>query len=386
MSGGRTCLAAVTRKGQRCAVEELPVPTDLAGGALVQVEAAAVCGTDWAHYTDDAFWDRGAVVLGHENVGRVVAVDPSASSWGVSIGDRVVVEETLPCGLCVQCRDGHGHRCPATDFRNPGALRYGRTPIDVWPGLWGGFAELLYVHPRAGLHRVPDGLDPHVAAFSNPVANGLRWITRVAALGYGEHVVVIGPGAHGLGSVLAARAAGAGQVIAVGLAADSRRLRDAELLGADLTLRADEDDVAGQVLEATRGWGADVVVDLTPGSAEAVELAVQVAAVGGRILLAGHKGHRPVDLDADEVLRKELCLFGVRGPDRRGISASLQVLERHADRVAALHTVTFPLTLVDDAIRLVGRQTGAGASHVIVDPRDTTTTTASTRAEEAPGP
>ena len=364
----RSCLAAVASKGQRCTVQELPVPADLAGGALVTMEAAAVCGSDWGHYTDDAFWERGPLILGHENVGRLIAVDP-AFAQAVAVGQRVVVEEMVPCGVCAACRDGHAHRCPATDFRTPGALRYGRTPVDVWPGLWGGFAELLYVHPRTVVHPVPDTLDSHVAAFANPVANGLRWIDQVAGLGHGEHVLVIGPGAHGLGCVLAARAAGAGRVIAAGLETDAQRLRDAEVLGADLTVRADRDDAVEQVLAATAGHGVDVVVDLAPRTGASVALAIAAAAVGGRVVLAGHKGGVPVGVDVEEVLRKELSLHGVRGPNRRATSAALQVLQRHAAQVAQMRTRELPLSLVDDALRTVGRQAGPEASHVVVDPR-----------------
>lgn len=367
-----TAAAAVASKGQTCTVEEIPVPSELRGGALVQVEVAAVCGTDRSHLRDDAFFDdRGRVILGHENVGRVLAIDPAgAARWGVEAGTRVIVEETIPCGACGQCRDGAGHRCPATDFRNPDALRYGRTAIDVWPGLWGGFSEILYVHPRATLHTVPEELPGHVAAFFNPVANGLRWLIDVAGTRPGDEVLVIGPGSHGLGCVLAAAALKTRVTIA-GVAGDESRLADGQRLGASSTVRIDAPDAHERIIDATRG-GPDVVIDLAPGATEPLELAVKVARVGGRLILAGHKGDQTAALDTDEILRKELNLHGVRGPNRRAIDSSIAVLAAHQDAVGSMTTRRVGLDGVCAALLATSRD--QPAAHVVVEPATTTQT------------
>lgn len=362
-----TAAAAVTGAGRRCDVEHLPVPEDLRGGALIAVEAAAVCGTDRNHYQDEQFWQRGRVVLGHENVGRVLAIDDVARErWDVTVGDRVVVDETIPCGACRDCRDGAAHRCPETDFRNPGALRYGRTPIDVWPGLWGGFAERLYIHPRSWLHRVPDGVAPHVAAFANPVANGLRWLGEVAGLRPEQTVIVIGPGSHGLGCVLAARALGA-DVLAAGTVGDDSRLRDARTLGARATFRTDAPDALARARELTGGRGADIVVDLAPSATSTVNLAVDCAAVGGRVVLAGHKGGKSAGVDVDQVLRKEVSVHGVRGPNRRALAGAVRVLRDHAESVLALNTQVWGLSEVARALEPPPAN-GEAPSHVVVDP------------------
>lgn len=363
-----TTAAAVISAGRRCNVEHLPLPEDLRGGALVAIEAAAVCGTDRAHYQDEQFWQRGSVVLGHENVGRVLAIDDAARKrWGVTIDDRVVVEETIPCGQCRDCRDGQAHRCPATDFRTPGALRYGRTPVDVWPGLWGGFAEHLYIHPRSWLHPVPEALDPHVAAFANPVANGLRWLGEVANVHPDETVLIIGPGSHGLGCVLAARSLGC-DVLAAGTEGDDSRLQDARTLGARATFRTDGPDCLARCRELTRGRGPDVVVDLAPSATNTVSLAVGCVAVGGRVLLAGHKRGRTAGVDVDEVLRKEASLHGVRGPNRRSLAGAVRVLSDHTDQVRRINTQVWGLADVKRALDAPPAGTEA-PSHVIVDPR-----------------
>lgn len=364
----RTCRAVVANKG-RVRIESVDVPRKLRGGALVQVEAAAVCGSDWGHLTDDAFFDRGRVVLGHENVGRLIAVDDDGPAEPL-LGQRVVVEEFVPCGRCAACRHGLGHACPTTDFRRAGALRYGRTPVDTWPGLWGGFAELMYVHPATAVHPIAEDLPAEVAAFATPVANGLRWLRDVAGLRPGESVLVVGPGAHGLGCVLAARAAGAGTVICAGTERDGARLADAERLGADRTVAATTSLVEG-VAEAL-GGGADVVIDLTPGAPTVLEEAIELASPGGRIVAAGHKQGRTSAISSDKILAKEIALLGVRGSSTSSMAAAVDVLTRHRERVAALDVMRLPLTRVEQGLRTVGRVEDRDASRVVICPQQET--------------
>lgn len=352
-------------------MQHLPVPPVGPDDGLLRVEAAAICGTDWEIFGRKSRGVRlGPLILGHENVGRVVALgERAAARWGVAVGDRVAVEEFLPCGTCRLCRSGHYRICAATDSRGTGPfLRYGSTPLQVPPGLFGGFAELLYLHPRAIVYPVGEDVRPELAALYVPLANGVRWVVHEGGAQIGETVVVIGPGQHGLGCVLAAREAGAGRVVAVGTSQSRHRLTVAAALGADAVITGDTEDAVAAVMELTGGAGADVVVDLVPGVPSTVEDAVAMAAKRGRVVLAASKHGRAVGgFSNDQVVRKEVLLRGVRGHDHRSVEPALRIIRSGRYPLDLLCTHRFSLDRTEEALRLVGAQEDR-AIHVSVLP------------------
>src|SRR6266536_2888357 len=193
------CVAAVATAPATTELHDLPLPRIGQDDGLLRVEAAGICGTDWELYLRESRGrGLGPLILGHENVGRVVALgEQAARRWGVAVGDRVAVEEFLPCGTCRLCRAGSYRLCEATDSRGGRPfLRYGSTPLTVPPGLYGGFSEYLYLHPRSILHRIGD-LPAQLAALFVPIANGIRWVLQQAGLQVGQTVVIQGPGQHG---------------------------------------------------------------------------------------------------------------------------------------------------------------------------------------------
>jgi threonine dehydrogenase-like Zn-dependent dehydrogenase len=380
MSGTLPALsrAAVATAAHTTELREFPLPHAGPDDGLLRVEAAAICGTDWEIYGRDSRGrGLGPLILGHENVGRVVALgERAAARWGVAVGDRVAVEEFLPCGTCRRCRSGHYRLCAATDSRGTGPfLRYGSTPVRVAPSLYGGFSEYLYLHPRAIVYPVGDDVEPEPAALFVPIANGIRWVTQEGGLRLGQTVVVQGPGQHGLGCVIAAREAGAATVIAIGTAADRNRLDVAKALGADHVISvnrsagAHESEPVDAVLDLTGGEGADMVVDLAPGAPETVERAVAMCAPRGTVVLAASKHARPVaGFPPDAIVRKELRLLGVRGHDHRSVEPAIELIRSGRRPLRLLATHRFPLDRTDEALRMAGERTDPAAIHVSILP------------------
>lgn len=365
--------AAVATAAHTTEFREFAVPPVGPDDGLLRVEAAAICGTDWEIYGRKSRGrGLGPLILGHENVGRVVALgERAARRWNVRAGDRVAVEEFLPCGTCRLCRGGDYRLCAATDSRGEGPfLRYGSTPVSVEPSLYGGFSDYLYLHPRAIVYPVGDDVEPELAALFVPLANGIRWVVQEGGLRLGQTVVVLGPGQHGLGCVVAAREAGAGQVIAVGTAADRHRLDVASALGADHVLETVADDtVVEAVLDRTGGAGADIVVDLAPGAPETVEQAIAMCAKRGTVVLAASKHARPVaGFPHDLVVRREVRLLGVRGHDHRSVEPAIELIRSGRRPLRLLATHRFPLEQADAALRTAGLRTDPAAIHVSILP------------------
>ena len=89
------------------------------------------------------------------------------------------------------------------------------------------------LHPNTRLHRVSSSLPADIAVLFNPVAAGVRWAYSEPSLRMGDTIVVLGAGQRGLACVIAARAAGARQIIVTDLARSSDKLEFALELGAD---------------------------------------------------------------------------------------------------------------------------------------------------------
>jgi threonine dehydrogenase-like Zn-dependent dehydrogenase len=364
--------AAVATEAYTTELAEFPLPRVGPDDGLLRVEAAAICGTDWEIYGRKTRGrGLGPLILGHENVGRVEAVgERAAKRWGVAAGDRVAVEEFLPCGTCRLCRGGDYRLCAATDSRGDGPfLRYGSTPVSVEPALYGGFGEYLYLHPRAIVYPVGEDIEPELAALFVPIANGVRWVVQEGGLRLGQSLVVQGPGQHGLGCVVAAREAGAGQITVVGTAKDRHRLDAALALGADHAVTASGEDVVTWVRELTGGTGADMVVDLAPGATETVENAVAMCGKRGTVVLAASKHAKPVSgFPHDTVVRKELRMLGVRGHDHRSVVPAIETIRSGRYPLHLFTTHRFPLEQTHEALDLAGRRTDPSAIHVSVLP------------------
>ena len=326
--------AAVLVGPRTIQIRELPLPDIGPDAGLLSVEAAGVCGSDIEPYL------RGGgpmgtrrietpVVLGHEVVGRVVEIgDDARRRWGVAPGDRVLVERWLPCGACAACRAAAFPQCERTLDGHD--LFYGGTPTTVYPGLWGGFAEHMYLHPDAIVHKVSNDTPAHIYPLFLPLANAVSWITLTGRLRLGESVLIQGPGPVGLCCVLVARAAGAARIVVSGLARDSERPALARDFGATDIVRADIDDVAEVVRAATGGEGADLVIDVTAGtSLIPVRTAVAAAARAGRVILTSD--HGGTDIAAADlltpVIAKTLTVTGVRSRHREAVITAINLLD-----------------------------------------------------------
>lgn len=304
---------------------DVPVPVPGDGQVLVSVASAGICSSD-LHMARLGLFDAG-ITVGHEIAGRLAD------------GTPVVVEPVTPCGVtCDYCDAGDYNLCPTSV----------RQVLGI--GADGGMAEYVVadsagIVPLAGLG---DGVGD--ACLVEPVAVCVHGL-RLAAVGGGQRILVIGGGALGLCAAAAARHAGA--EVAVQARHDAQRAA-ADRIGA----------------LAPAGGHYDVVVDAA-GSAEALQLAARRTRRGGTLLLLANYWGTDIVLPGGSVMFKELrILTGImygRGPAGRDIETAVAVMEANLEVARALITHRYPLDAVDEAFDAATRR-AEGAIKVVLDP------------------
>jgi len=346
----RSCLAMVQTGPGKLEPRELPIPEIDDDSALLRVEACGICGSDHEQFAG-VLPVPYPLIPGHEPLGIVDAIgDAAAQRWGVDVGDRIAVETMLGCRACPNCLNGAYHLCRSRRI-------YSYIPLSQPPGLWGAYAEYMYVAPNAVVHKVDASLPPEIAVMFNPLGAGFRWAAEVPQTQPGDTVVILGPGQRGLCSVLAAREVGAGTIIVTGLGADENKLALAREFGADFTIDVEQEDPKQRIRELTDGRGADVVVEVTAYATQPVAGALDYVAAGGTIVLAGVKGMKAVpDFVSDKVVLKEIRIQGAMGVTWNSYDAAIRLIESGRTPIARMHTHDFSLLEAEKAIRTLARE------------------------------
>ncbi len=363
--------AAVAIDNRVTAIHEFATPEIPSDAGLLKIEMTGVCGSDWPYYLKYPK-AKGALILGHESVGHVEKLGrDAAKKFGVKEGDRVALEEYLPCGHCRYCRRQEFRLCDETDTLNKeGTIRYGSTPIGVAPALWGGFARAQYLHPNSVFHRVPQNMPAALAAMALPLGNGVEWAYLQGRVRIGETVVIQGPGQQGLACVVAAKEAGAGAVIVTGLGTpgDARRLALAKVLGATHTINVSGHDALETVADITGGEMADLVLDCAAGGTDTIISAIGLARKAGRVILGGWKFKDVPNFPSDTLVKRFLTVKGMRGHSYEAVEIGLGIIASGRYRLHEMATHVFSLAEVDLALRTVGGEGEPEAIHCAVDP------------------
>lgn len=323
-------LAAVVRSfGAPIAIEDVPIPAELEAGAiLTRIEMCSVCGTD-VHLWQGSLSTKVElpVIIGHEMVGRIVAMGsgPQRDTAGqpIRIGDRITWTHTS-CNSCFFC----------TVAQQPAlcqnARRYMYERIDRFPYLLGGFAEYGYVLPDAGRIRVPDNVSNELASLSSCALRSVMNATdALGGIGTTEVIVIQGTGPLGLLATAVAKVSGARRVIAIG--APDARLAIAEEFGADQTISVEKtsaDERTERVRSATEGRGADIVMEFT-GHPQAFNEGLDLIRRGGRYVVVGQLGSETTTFRPSLIVSKQLHILGSLSGRAKAYWKALNFIAEH---------------------------------------------------------
>jgi 2-desacetyl-2-hydroxyethyl bacteriochlorophyllide A dehydrogenase len=319
----------------RCEVREVPRPEPCAGEVLVRVAHCGVCGTDLRIVAGTCRVPALPLVIGHEISGTVAAAGTGAAR--LRRGQPVAVDGIKSCGTCHACR------------RDSPALCEKASELGIHEP--GGLAEYV-VAPERNVHALPDTMHTAGGALVEPLASAIRGQDRVD-VELGDFVAVVGGGAQGLLHTVLARLRGAAQMI-VSARHERRRARAAEL-GADLVLDPERCDAAEEVIVATDGRGADVVIDAS-GSAIGCADAFRMVRRGGRILIHGAEdSEERLPATAFDVHSRELTIVGSFGGTGDAWPRAIGLIAGGRLDPLALVDAEWPLERAPDGLRQLAR-------------------------------
>jgi D-xylulose reductase len=249
-----------------CPVDETLGPRDV----RVALKTVGVCGSDVHYYTHGRigpFVVEAPMILGHEAAGVVVEVGREVR--GLAEGDRVCMEPGIPDPASRASRLGKYNLDPAVRF-------WATPPVH-------GILRPTVVHPADYTFKLPDNVSLAAGAMVEPLAVGMHAATK-AQVEPGDLAVVIGAGPIGMVTVLAALAAGCARVIVSDV--HEPKLELARRLGPVETVNVRSRRLTDVVMQASDGWGADVVFECSGHAPAAAEM-FDMLCPGGRVVLVG---------------------------------------------------------------------------------------------------
>ena len=313
----------------------------------LRLGAGGICGSDLHYYQHGrvgAFVIREPLVPGHEASGVVDAVGSEVTR--VKAGDRVAIDPSHPCGQCDYCRGGRMNLCRRMYFLGSAS---------IFPHAQGLFAS-AFVMPERQLTPVSEAeITLGEIACAEPLSVGLHAVQRAGTSLLGKRVLVTGGGTIGCMCVIAARLAGAAEVVVADIA--DRPLEMARTVGADAAVRSDTD-------AASLADRFDVALEAA-GAGAALATCLKAVERGGRIVQVGTL---PAELPfpANSVMARELDYVGAFRANGEFDLAVQAIRTRRVD-VRPLISAQLPLARAQEAFELALDRTRSTKVQLVAD-------------------
>lgn len=333
--------AIVIHEAKDLRIEERDVKALEPGEIQINIAAGGVCGSDLHYFNHGGFGSirlKEPMILGHEVSGHVAALGEGVR--GFAEGELVAVSPSRPCGSCRFCAQGQQNHCLSMRF-------YGSAmPM---PHIQGAFRQVL--NARAEQCVSAKGLSPAQAAMAEPFAVVLH-ATRTAGEMLGKRVLITGCGPIGVLSIIAARRAGAVEIVATDLSENA--LKHAMRAGADVVVNTADNPDGLDIYLPDKGY-FDVMFECS-GAVSALSGGINVMRPGGVIMQLGLSGDMSLPMMA--ITAKELQL---RGSFRfhSEFATAIQLMQAGLVDLKPLVTHTFPLDRAQEAFLMANDRSKA---------------------------
>jgi len=330
-------------------IKEFSVPSPDPNAIVTDVIQANVCGSE-AHMFKDRHPIVKESILGHEAVCRVRELgDEIKTDYAgepISKGDVIAPVYFQTCQQCPPCQIGDFYLCQ-------NAFEHWTQPPEKWPHFHATFATHYYINPNQYFYKIPEGLDPSIAAGANCALSQVLFGLNKIGLEYQDTVVIQGAGGLGLNTIAIANVVGAETIVIEGV---ETRLEQARAFGADHVIDFREYDTVEartqEVLALTDDLGADIAVEVA-GVPEAFSEGINFIRDGGKYLEIGNAfPGNTTEFDPGKLTRAAIEVTGVVRYQPWYLKKALDFLNEYADQFPydRMIDATYRLTEVREAI------------------------------------
>ncbi|WP_010268351.1 zinc-dependent alcohol dehydrogenase [Paenibacillus senegalensis] len=312
-------------------LEQLEEPQPDSDGIVIKVEIAGICGSDLHAFEGKHPFVKPPIVMGHEFSGIIHQIGREVADSSLQVGQRVIVEPSITCGQCYNCRTGRYNICDHLKV--------------IGCQIKGGYATYVKV-PAANVIPLDDSLTYEDGAMIEPLAVAVHAV-ELGKVKAGDHIVIIGAGTIGLLVAQAAKAKGA--KVAISDLQDSR-LAIARQLGIDVQINSGKASIIDG-LKMFAPDGADIIFECV-GKAFTLRQSVEIARKGSRIVIVGVV-EGDVSLPVHYIQDRELELLGDLMYTRKDFQQALELVQNKEVLLDPLKTKTYMLKDINEAFRYV---------------------------------
>lgn len=304
-----------------------PIPDIRDDEVLVKVYYCGICGTDYDLFSgNSSFFETNQATYpirqGHEWSGVVARTGALVTK--IKVGDRVVGDNFVSCGVCEACRNGDLNHC--TGRHHVGTIN------PCWPG---AFAE-YYKVPERHVYKIAKHVSLKEAALCEPLSVAYGGIKKMD-IKQNSIVVVIGTGSIALSAMALALYRGA-RVYVVGRT--DGKLEIARRMGATGTINNRHADPVEELQKATGGLLADFVLECSgvPGN---INEGIRLSAQKATIAMIGFYSVPRIEADFNSLVTKEITMIGIMG-EYGNLEAVKKIMEKADLKVHEMITDVVP--------------------------------------------
>jgi len=314
-------------------IDEVPKPTINQDELSVKVMACGICGSDIKKIFDDKV--KKPIVLGHEVAGDVVEIGLNVKNF--KIGDRVVVTHHVPCFNCQYCKHENYSMC--RQFKS----------TNIYPGGFSQFIRVPKENVSVGTLKIDKNISYEEASFSEPLACCLYSLGKINLL-QKDSVVIVGLGTMGL---LFNQLIKMNKITSLGIDIDENRISFAKKFGFDFALNPNKENVTEEILNITKGIGADLVI-LTVVNEKILNQSLSYIRDGGKIIIfAGAINKEIAKININELYKREISIIGSYSSSPKHLSQALELISDKDINVKNLITHRLPLEEIEKAVELI---------------------------------